>query len=351
VDNLKAMIIWAAAAIAAAGVAQGAGIEWLVFLASVAGIVPLAGLLGQATEDLAIHSGPRMGGFLNATFANLPELIVTGFLVLGGQLEVAKFALTGAIVSNLLLVLGAAFFFGGLKRSEQTFNAKVAGMHAVSLALAEVGLIMPALLFDAAPKAALRSREAISAEVAGVLLVLYLGSLLFSFKTHRELLGVPATDESPRWSRAQATGLLAGTAVGIALLSDLLVSSLNPAIAALGLSIPFAGMILIPVVGNAAEHASAIRFAIHDKMDVAIEVAVGSSTQIALFVAPLLVFFSIAVGKPLDFFFSGSEVAAVGISTAIVALVSLDGRSDWLEGAQLIAAYAIIAIAFYFLPH
>lgn len=350
-DNLRGMIIWAATAIAAAVAAQAAGIEWLVFLAAVAGIVPLAGLLGQATEDLAIHSGPRLGGFLNATFANLPELIVTGFLVVGGQREVAKFALIGAIVSNLLLVLGAAFFFGGLKRSEQSFNAKVAGMHAVSLALAEVGLIMPALLFDAAPKAALHSREAISVGVAAVLLVLYLSSLLFSFKTHRELLGVAATDESPRWSRAQATALLAGSAVGIAILSDLLVSSLNPAIAALGLSVPFAGMILIPVVGNAAEHASAIRFAIHDKMDVAIEVAVGSSTQIALFVAPLLVFFSIAVGRPLDFFFSGSEVAAVGISTAIVALVSLDGRSDWLEGAQLTAAYAIIALAFYFLPH
>ena len=349
-NNLKAMIAWAVAGMALAGIADAAGISWLVFLAAVLGIIPLAALLGQATEDLAVHCGPRIGGFLNATFANLPELIVAGFLVLGGKSEVVKFALTGAIVSNLLLVLGAALFFGGLRRSEQSFNAKVAGMHAVSLALAEVGLIMPALLFSAAPRAALHSRVPVSVGVAGVLMVLYLASLIFSFKTHSHLLGLPTSEEEPRWSRTGAIVLLAGTAVGIAFLSDLLVGSLTPAIAALGLTTPFAGMILIPVVGNAAEHAGAIRFALHDKMDVAIEVAIGSSTQIALFVAPLLVFFSIAVGRPLDFFFSGFEVAAVGVSTAIVALVCLDGRSDWLEGAQLIAAYAIIAIAFFFLP-
>lgn len=349
-DNLTGLIAWALAAIVVSLAAKGAGIEWIVFFASILGIIPLAEVIGQATEDLAVHSGPRVGGFLNATFANLPELIVSAFLILGGEVEVVKLAITGAIIGNLLLVLGAAVLAGGLRHQEQTFNAKVASVHTVSLALAVVGLIMPALLHDAAPAAALRAGERLSVGVALVLITLYLASLLFSFKTHSDILGIPVTEETARWSRRRATVLLGGSAVGVALLSDLLVGSLQPAVAALGVSTTFVGLVLIPVVGNAAEHAGAIRYAMHDKMDVAIEVAVGSSTQVALFVAPLLVFFSLAVGKPINFFFSGFEVAAIAISTFIVSLISRDGRSDWLEGTQLIAAYAIIAISSYFLP-
>jgi Ca2+:H+ antiporter len=181
-------------------------------------------------------------------------------------------------------------------------------------------------------------------------MLLYLCSLLFSFKTHRDALGIPFTETKAKWSMGQATFLLAAAAGGTALLSDFLVQSLQPAVNALGLSKPFVGLILVPVVGNAAEHAGAIRLAMRDQMDVSIEIAVGSSTQIALFVAPFLVFFSLVVGKPLDFFFSGFEIAAVGFSTAIVALISRDGRSDWLEGVQLLAAYAIIALSFFFVP-
>jgi Ca2+:H+ antiporter len=350
VDNVTGLIVWAAAAIVASLAAKAAGADWAVFLTAVIGIVPLAALIGQSTEDLAVHCGPRFGGFLNATFANLPELIVSAFLILGGEVQVVKLAITGAIIGNLLLVLGAAVFFGGIRHPEQTFNAKAASVHTVSLALALVGLMMPALFRDAAPQAALHAGERLSIGVAAVLMAVYLASLLFSFKTHSELLGIPMTETAPRWSRGRATALLAGSAVGIAFLSDYLVGSLKPAVSALGLSTPFVGLVLVPVVGNAAEHASAIRFALHDKMDVAIEVAVGSSTQIALFVAPLLIFFSIAVGKPIDFFFSGFEIAGVAISTAIVSLISRDGRSDWLEGAQLVAAYTIIAISIYFLP-
>jgi Ca2+:H+ antiporter len=350
VDNLAVMGGWALVSIAASLIARAAGIEWLVFVASVSGIVPLAALIGQATEDLAVKMGPRMGGFLNATFANLPEVIVSVFLIIGGELEVVKLAITGAIVGNLLLVLGASILFGGLKYTEQTFNAKVAGMHTISLVLAVVGLIMPALFNHAAPAASSHARETVSVGVAAVLMLLYLCSLLFSFKTHRDILGIPFTETEPRWSMGQATLLLAAAAGGTALLSDFLVASLQPAVNALGLSKPFVGLILVPVVGNAAEHAGAIRLAMRDQMDVSIEIAVGSSTQIALFVAPFLVFFSLVVGKPLDFFFSGFEIAAVGFSTAIVALISRDGRSDWLEGAQLLAAYAIIALSFFFVP-
>lgn len=349
-DSLPLMSVWALTSIVVSVVAKAAGIDWIVFVASVAGIIPMAALIGQATEDLAVKLGPRVGGFLNATFANLPELIVSAFLVLGGEIEVVKLAITGAIVGNLLLVLGAALFVGGLKHPEQTFNAKVAGMHSVSLVLAVVGLIMPALFHSAAPHASFHAAEAVSVGVAAILMAVYLCSLLFSFKTHRDALGIPFTETEPKWSTGEATFLLAAAAVGTALLSDFLVGSLQPAVHALGLSKPFVGLVLVPIAGNAAEHAGAIRFAVRDQMDVAIEIAVGSSTQIALFVAPFLVFFSLVAGKPLNFFFTGFEIAAVGFSTAIVSLISRDGRSDWLEGAQLLAAYAIIALSFFFIP-
>lgn len=349
-SSVPRLIGAAAAALVLTLVAKALGVEWLVFVASILGIVPLAALIGRATEDLAVHSGPKVGGFLNATFANLPEVIVSAFLVLGGELEVVKLAITGAIVGNLLLVLGAAMFLGGLRHPQQHFNAKVAGMHVVSLVLAVVALIMPAFFHSTVPSASVGATEGISAGVAGILMAVYLASLLFSFKTHKDLLGIPITETVATWTKGRATALLAGSALATAFLSDELVSSLKPAVAALGLSKAFVGLILVPVVGNAAEHAGAIRLAVHNKMDVAIEVAVGSSTQIALFVAPLLVFFSLAVGKRLNFFFSGFEMAAVGVSTAIVAFISMDGRSDWLEGAQLIAAYAIIGLAAYFLP-
>lgn len=349
-DNLALMAVWALTSIAVAVAARAAGVQWLIFVASVAGIVPLAAIIGQATEDLAVKLGPRVGGFLNATFANLPELIVSAFLVLGGEIEVVKLAITGAIIGNLLLVLGAAILLGGLRYPEQTFSAKVAGMHAVSLVLAVVGLIMPALFHGAAPGASSQARETVSVGVAVILMAVYGSSLLFSFKTHRDLLAVPVTESEAKWPARSAALLLATAAVATAALSDLLVSSLQPAVRALGLSKPFVGLVLVPVVGNAAEHAGAIRMGVRNQMDVAIEIAVGSSTQIALFVAPLLVFFSLAVGKPINFFFSGFEIAAVGVSTAIVALIARDGRSDWLEGAQLLAAYAIIALSFYFVP-
>ena len=341
---------WALAAIAASAVAKAAGVQWIVFVASALAIVPLAAVIGQATEDLATRTGPRMGGFLNATFANLPEIIVSAFLILGGEIEVVKLAITGAIIGNLLLVLGAALLLGGLRHSEQTFSARAAGMHSVSLVVAVIGLLLPALFHDAVPAASFHARETVSVGVAAILAAIYLLSLWYSFKTHRDVLGILVTDARAKWSTGKAAGLLAVAAVGTAVASDLLVGSLQPALGALGLSKSFVGLVVVPIIGNAAEHAGAIRLAVHNQVDVAFEIAVGSSTQIALFVAPFLVFFSLATGRRFNFFFSGFEIAAVGFSTAIVALISRDGRSDWLEGAQLLAAYAIIALSSFFIP-
>lgn len=340
---------WGLIAVPVSIVASRLGLETFTFVTAIIAIIPLAGLIGRATEDLAIHTGPRIGGLLNATFGNVTELIIAIFLILAGEAEVVKVTITGSIIGNLLLVLGAAFLFGGIKFREQEFNARVAGMHTASLVLAVVGIMMPALFHGAVPNASFAAEEAVSLGVAGVLIVLYLSSLIFSFVTHQDIFAIYHEQETARLSRRAAGGLLAAATVFVALESELLVSSLEAATETMGMSKLFVGLILIPIVGNAAEHSSAVFLAMKNKVDTAIEIAVGSSTQIALFIAPLLVFISLAVGKPMDFFFSGFEVAVVGMSAAIVAFIALDGRSNWLEGAQLIAAYIIMGISFYFL--
>lgn len=328
------------------------GNDVLAFVAAMIAIVPLAGYIGRATEDLALHTGPRVGGLLNATFGNVTELIIATFLILAGEVEVVKVSITGSIIGNLLLVLGFSFFLGGLRHREQHFNARVAGMHSASMVLAVVGLMMPALFHQAAPDASFFAAEAVSIGVAGILMVLYVSSLVFSFVTHQEMFAVhhvPGEDEKPTMARNKALLLLLGATALVAGMSELLVHSLEPATSGLGMSKLFVGLILVPIIGNAAEHSSAIVLALKNKVDTSIEIAIGSSTQIALFIAPLLVFVSLMVGRPMDFFFTGAEVAVVGLSSAIVALICLDGRTNWLEGAQLIAAYGIMALSFYFL--
>jgi Ca2+:H+ antiporter len=313
--------------------------ELLVFFAAAGAILPLAGLIGHATEELAVHMSPRVGGLLNATFGNVTELIIAIFLILGNEIEVVKASLTGSILGNLLLVLGLSFFVGGIRHHEQRYDAKVAGMHAASMMLAVIGLLMPAVFVLTTGHHGLFQREVVSGTIAAVLIVLYLGSLVFMLVTHRTPHPTPE-GEHAEWSR-KAT-------VVVAYMAELLVGALEPALEELGLSKFFVGLILVPIIGNAAEHGSAVLFAAKNKVDIAIEIAIGSSTQIALFVAPALVFISLAVGHPMDFVFSTFEVAAVGVSTLIVSMISLDGRSNWLEGAQLVGAYTIIAISFFF---
>jgi Ca2+:H+ antiporter len=319
-----------------------------IFATSALAIIPLAGLIGHATEDLAVRVGPQRGGLLNATFGNVTEIIIAFFLILEGELEVVKASITGSIIGNVLLVLGFAFLVGGWTRVEQTFNRASAGLHSASLVIAVVGLMMPAL-FALTPTSTFFREEAVSIGVSVVLLATYAAMLLFSLKTHRALFRTEYEVEEPRWSLAFAIGLLAGATVLVALMSEFLVGALEPTVEDLGMSKLFVGLIVVPIVGNAAEHSSAIFLAAKDKMDISIEIAIGSSTQIALFVAPVLVFFSLAVGHPMDLMFSNFEIAAVAFSSAILGFIALDGRSNWLEGVQLLAAYLIMAISFFFL--
>ena len=323
------------------------GNELLIFLTSAGAILPLAGLIGRSTDQLALHTGPRIGGLVNATFGNVTELVIAFFLILDDQVDIVKASLTGSIIGNLLLVLGLSFLLGGLKHEEQTYNARAATIHATSLVLAVTGLLMPAL-FALGGRESFAQREVVSGTVAAVLMILYAAALLFTLVTHEHLFRTPSPEEHPEWSRRQAVGMLLLATAFVALEAEFLVSSLEPALEDLGLSEFFVGLIVIPIIGNAAEHSSAIMFALRNKVDVTIEIAIGSSTQIALFVAPALVFISLFVGHPMDFVFSTFEVAAVALSTVLVFMISSDGRSNWLEGAQLTGAYAIMAISFFF---
>jgi Ca2+:H+ antiporter len=324
------------------------GSELLVFLSSAGAILPLAGLIGRSTEQLALHTGPRVGGLVNATFGNVTELVIAIFLILDDEIDIVKASLTGSILGNLLLVLGLSFVVGGLKHEEQTYNARSASIHATSLVLAVMALLMPALFALSQSGETHLQREVVSGTVAAVLIALYVAALAFTLVTHEHMFRTPAPEEHPSWTRGRAVGMLLASTAVVALEAEFLVSSLEPALADLGLSKLFVGLIVIPIIGNAAEHSSAIMFALRDKVDVTLEIAIGSSTQIALFVAPALVFISLLVGHPMDFVFSTFEVAAVAISTVLVFMISIDGRSNWLEGAQLTGAYVIMAISFYF---
>jgi Ca2+:H+ antiporter len=320
-----------------------------VFISSAIAIIPLAGLIGRSTDQLAIRVGPRLGGLLNATFGNLTELIVGILLVVAGEFEVVKASLVGSIIGNLLLVLGFSFALGGFKHSEQRFNARAAGVHSASLLLAVTGLAVPALLAGANPHLVAAEKLVVSAGVAATLILLYVAALVFMQFTHEHLFRTPESDENAEWSTGLAVGVLLGAAVLVGLESELLVSSLEPALKTLGLSTLFVGLILIPIIANAAEHSSAVFFAWRNKLDVTLEIAVGSSTQVALFLAPSLVIISLLIGHPMDFIFQGFEVVAVALATVIVAIIALDGRSNWLEGLQLISVYVIIGLAAFFL--
>ena len=317
------------------------------FIAGLA-LLPLAELIGAATQQIGLHAGPRVGGLLNATFANVTEFILATVLVLHGESTVVKTTLTGSILGNLLLVLGLALFAGGTRHRVQRFSAAAAGVHATSLALAVIGLLMPALFFLTAGRPNAGQSEIVSVAVAAVLIVLYGAALLFTHRTHEHLFRTPVSDERPECPLGWAVGVLAAASVVVAFESQLLVDTLEPAVGALGLSKFFIGLVLIPFFGNAAEHSSAVIFAVRDQLDLTLEVAIGSSTQIALFVAPALVLISLAAGHPMDFIFTTFEVAAVGLAVVIVTFISHDGRGNWLEGAQLLAAYAIMAASAFF---
>jgi len=325
----------------------------LVFLTSCLAIIPLAGLIGRATEQLAERSGPTVGGLLNATFGNVTELIIGILLVRAGEFEVVKASLIGSIIGNLLLVLGASYFTGGLRHRAhgQRFDGRAARAHSTGLLLAVAGMVMPAVVYLTPPSESASQRESISLLVALVLMVLYGLSLIGTLARNgngRAVVGVTgqrAGLDAPAWSATRAVLVLLASAVLVGLESELLVGSLEPTISALHLPHVFVGMFVIAFVGNVAEHASAVVFALRNKMDIAIEIAFSSSAQIALLVAPLLVFLSLLAPQPMDFIFIPIEVVAVTLSTLIVSVIAMDGRSNWLEGAQLLGVYAILAVS------
>lgn len=325
-----------------------------VFISAGLAIIPLAGMLGRATEHLTAHVGAGVGGLLNASLGNAAELIIALVALREGLHDVVKASLTGSILGNILLVLGVSMLAGGLKYERQKFNQTAAGMGASLLLLAAVGLIIPALFhFTAADRGVGIERE-VSLEISIVLFAIYIMSLVFSLRTHKHVYvekGHDASDlvEKP-WSRSESITVLTVVTMLVAVMSELLVGALDHAAKTLGLTQLFVGVIVVALVGNAAEHSTAVMVAMKNKMDLALGIAVGSSLQIALLVAPILVFASYLFGTPLDLIFTPFEVAAVTISVLIVGFVSMDGESHWMEGVMLVGVYAMLAIAFYFLP-
>jgi Ca2+:H+ antiporter len=346
--------------VAAVLAARGAG-PVPVFACSALAIVPLAGLMGEATEALADRFGAGIGGLLNATFGNAAELIIAIAALRHGLHDVVKASLTGSIVGNALLVLGVSIVAGGAGRDRQTFDRQAAGSAVTLLVLAAIGFLVPALFPLAArmaaaqagvsPAHALAGQHDLSLAIAVVLFAGCVASLVFVLGTHRRhFAGEPAREPHP-WPVWRATLALALATAATAWMSELLVDAVHGASAALGLTQVFVGVVIVAVVGNAAEHSTAVRMAIADRMDVSVQIAVGSSLQIALFVAPVLVFLSRALpGGPLDLRFTPFEVLAVAVAVGAVNVVAQDGESNWLEGVLLVAAYLVLALAFYYLP-
>jgi Ca2+:H+ antiporter len=334
----------------------------IIFFSSALGVVPTAALMGRATEELAHRAGPGIGGLLNVTFGNAPELIIALFALEKGLQEVVKASIIGSILGNLLLVMGAAMLIGGWGRERNKFVAEAASAQATMLLLATVALVLPAMfllarggqlpqLSDEAtnfPTAV----ERMSFAVAIVLLLSYFAGLWFSLRTHRDVFN-PDTDEEDAaahaWSIKKSVGLLAGAGVAVGLMSEILVGSIEEASKGIGLSPFFVSLIIVAIVGNAAEHWVAVYFAARDKMDIALAIAIGSSAQIALFVMPVLVLLSFVLGPfPLSLEFSGLEIGAILLAVLIASHVSQDGESTWFEGVQLLAVYVVVGVVFYF---
>lgn len=324
----------------------------LVFVLAGLAIVPLSGLLGTATEQLAAYTGPTVGGLLNATLGNLAELIIAFLALRAGLVDLVKASITGSILGNLLLVLGAAQLAGGLRYRSQRFNTHLAGISISLLVVAVVGLVVPALFQSLHPDPARVATEHMSEFVAVLLIAGYGLSLLYSMGTHRAVFGeggeAGEEEHGAEWPLKRAIITLLAAAIGIAVLSELLVGATEAATHALGMTEVFVGLIVVPIIGNAAEHSSAIMMARKDRMDLSVSIAIGSSTQVALLVAPVLVLAGAAIGRPMDLAFPTMQVASIALAVAVATAVVRDAESNWLEGAFLLITYAIVAVAFFF---
>ena len=342
----------------------------IVFFASSLAMIPLAGLLGEATEELAEATGPKVGGFLNATFGNAVELIITIAALRAGKYTLVKASITGSILGNILMVLGFSMLLGGLRNGLLKYDRTLAGVHSTMMILAVIGLIVPTV-FVSSHKAENLGRDLTSASigVAGILLFMYALALVFTFSKNpfdadsrdpptpgagkaETGGGAEEVESSPRGGRGVAipVTVLAISAALVVVLSELLVGAVEPVVRQCGISEFFIGIILVPIVGNVAEHIVGVQMALKNRMDLSLSIAFGSSMQIALFVAPVAVLLSLFVGPaPMDLCFHAFEVIALALGVLIAALISLDGESHWLEGAQLLAVYAIFGVAFFYM--
>lgn len=330
----------------------------LIFICSAVAIMPLAALMGRATEALAQHFGPGIGGFLNATFGNAVELIIALMALYNGMHEVVKASITGSIIGNALLVLGLSILVGGVKFERQKFNRTAASLGATLMALSAVGLLVPAIFHSLVTPDQINTEHKLSVSISVVLMACYLLTLFFQLITHKHLFEGEAGGAGhghahavgAPWSIKKSVFALLGATLMVAMVSEFLIGAVGHTAEVFGMSNVFIGVIVIAIIGNAAEHSTAILVAAKNQMDLAINIAIGSSIQIALFVAPVLVFASYAFGHPLDLLFTPFEVVAVMITVFILALVASDGESHWMEGVLLLAVYIIFGIAFFFLP-
>ena len=335
-------------------------LEWgstLTFVTAALAIVPLAAFMGQATEAIAVVVGPNLGGLLNATFGNATELILALVALKEGLIGVVKATITGSIIGNLLLVVGFSMLLGGLRYKEQEFQSVAARVNASSMNLAVIAILLPTAVQYTSSGIEEQTLQNLSVAVAVVLILVYGLTLLFSMKTHAYLydVGMAAEEETTEEEHKNINLnkwviILLLVTVGVAIESELLVNSLEEATESLGLTALFTGVILLPIVGNAAEHATAVTVAMKNKMDLSMSVAVGSSLQIALFVGPVLVIAGWFLGQPMDLDFNPFELVSVAVAVLITNSISSDGRSNWLEGTLLLATYAVIGLAFYFHP-
>ena len=333
----------------------------LIFSAAALAVIPTAAVMGEATEAIASRTGPGIGGLLNVTFGNAPELIIAFFALLEGLQEVVKASIVGSIIGNILLVLGAAMLVGGWNRDKQEFSRTAATAQSAMLLLALAALILPAafqLIHGGGLPGVGEERvnfgsdlEKLSFGVSIVLLLSYVGGLIFSLKTHRRVFNPfeEGGEEEHHWSTRTAVIALAVSAVLVGLMSEILVGSISEASEDIGLSEFFVGVFIVAIVGNAAEHWVAVLVAAKDKMDLAVNIAIGSSAQIALFVAPVLVLASFVVGpEPMALVFNGYELGALLFAVLIANFLTQDGESNWFEGVQLLALYAVFGLVFYF---
>lgn len=324
--------------------------ETLMFIMCALVIVPLAGYLGEATEELSVYTGPKVGGFLNATFGNATEMIIAFFALKAGLISVVKASLVGSILGNVLLVLGASIFAGGLIHKELKFNYKSGSFQSTMLLFTFIGMALPAVFTYAIPEKLVETTyEPFSVIIAIILLVIYCLGMYYSFNNHNDLYGVDhsASIES-KWSKRKSIIILAVSTLLIAIESELLVESIEPMTAASGIKEMFVGLILIPIIGNAAEHSTAVIMAMKNKMDIAIEIAVGSCLQIALFVSPIMVLLSLLF-KPMSIIYLPIELLIFGASVLIANRIVSSGETNWMEGLMLIAVYVIVGLGFFFI--